>query len=327
MKKLAISLSVVALLGSFGAATAQVFFEPFPAAGSPIAGWTQTLGTWTVTDLGGGDTRAHHTGTSHAYLTRTGAIAATGVVEATATGVSNTCNGGVMFRWDSGRQTGIRAYGASSGGMNSYKVLVLEAPGVARTLIVLTNRTKNVTTRILAQGTEVRAQFDVDPLDGKWDYELSTSALGTAATPYGPYSWNASYVDDFKLFDAAIFRRTTFKASNIGTTVPLDLYSPTAGLPYALIAGFSTARLRLANGWFLPVTPDSLTAAVPLLPGIFAGFSGLLDGNGEATANLNVPNSPLLAGVYIYITGVVLDGRTPPGFLHLFNDEQIELIP
>ncbi len=304
---------------------AQVDYEPFAVVGSPIPGWTQHVGTWTVKDIGGGDKRAESTGTGHKYLTRTGSSAYTGAIEVKATGVSNTCNGGALFRWETGKSSGIRAYGASSGGLAAYKVLILDAPGVSRTLFVLTNRTKNLTARILAQGQEARAQFDVDPLDGKWDHELAITVLSTTGSPYGGYAWNGSYIDDIKFFDAVIFRRSTFGGSNIGHTIPLDLYAPTAGAQYMLLPTLLPGMIGLPNGWFSPIVPDHLTAAAPALPGIFDSFFGTLDGSGKATAKLVVPNIPALAGVAVYIAGVVLDGRVPPGFLHLFNDERIDL--
>ncbi len=300
---------------------AQVVFEPFPIAGSPIPGWTPQ-GSWTVTDVGGGDLRAHATGSGHVYLLRTGATASTGAVEAKCTGVSNTCNGGAFMRWDSGRSEGLRAYGASSGGMAQYAILTLAAPGVSRQNVTLPTRTKNLVARVIAQGTEARAQFDVDPLDGKWDYELSLTVLGTNATEYGPYSWNQSYADDVKFFDAAMFRRSTFGAPTIGQSIPLDLYSPTPSQPYVLFASLVPGPAPLANGWFSPIVPDAIFKAVPALPGVFQNFSGVLDGNGEATANLNVPPLPALAGIPIFVGGVVIG---PSGLLHLFNDERIDL--
>ena len=304
---------------------AQVDYEPFARVANPIPGWTPHVGTWILKDIGGGDIRAESTGTGHKYLTRTGSSAFMGVIEAKATGVSNTCNGGTLFRWDATQSTGIRAYGASSGGQAAYAVLILDAPGVSRNLIQIPTRTKNLTARILAQAQEVRAQFDVDPLDGKWDYELSLTVQSTTGSPYGAYAWNGSYIDDVKFFDAVIFRRSKFGGPTLGQTVSLDLYAPTAGAMYLLLPSLTPGMIGLPNGWFSPVVPDNLTAAAPALPSLFANFVGTLDGSGKATAKLVVPNIPALAGVAVYIAGVVLDGRTPPSFLHLFNDERIDL--
>lgn len=316
---------VLALALAAASLPAQVDYEPFARVGSPIPGWTQNLGTWIVKDIGGGDLRAESTGTGHTYLTRTGSSAFTGAIEVKATGVSNTCNGGALFRWDASQSTGIRAYGASSGGQAAYAVLMLDAPGVSRVYVQIPTRTKNLTARILAQGQEARAQFDVDPLDGKWDYELSLTVLSKTGSPYGGYAWNGSYIDDIKFFDAVMFRRSPFGGSTIGQTIPLDLNAPTAGATYMLLPTLLPGMIGLPNGWFSPIVPDSLTAAAPALPGIFSSFVGTLDGSGKATAKLIVPNIPALAGVAVYISGVVLDGRIPPGFLHLFNDERIDL--
>ena len=317
---------VTALLVITGAATAQVDYEPFTQLGTPIPGWTDHVAAWTVKDIGGGDLRAESTGTaSHSFLVRTNGVADMGVIEALLTGVTATCNGGVVFRFDASAVTGVRAYGASSGGMNMYKVLMIEAPGVTRQYISITNRTKNLLCRLLVQGAEARAQFDEDPVDGKWDYELNLSGVAAGAKPYGVYAWHGSYADNVKFFDAAIFRRSTFGASNIGTAVPMDLYAPTANAPYVLVPSMAPAMIPLPNGWFIPITPDTLSAAAPVLPSIFTGFAGTLDGQGMAQATLNIPNIPALAGIVVYVSGAVVDTRLNPPFLHLFNDEQIVL--
>jgi hypothetical protein len=310
------------------ASLAQVDFEPFSKVGTPIPGWTIHGAAWTVKDLGGGDLRAESNGTGgHTYLVRTGSAASIGVVEALLTGVSFTCNGGVVFRFDSKVTNGIRAYGASSGGQNAYKVLILDAPGVSRALVSLPTRPKNLICRLLVQGTEARAQFDIDPMDGKWDQEFTVNGVPLTGAEYGLYAWNGSYGDDVKFFDAAIFRRSAFGKPNLGQSVPLDLYAPTPNAPYVLVPTFSKGMIGLPNGWFVPVTPDPLSAAAPLLPSIFAGFSGNLDGKGVANAKLNVPNVPALAGLFLYVGGAVIDTRLNPPFLHLSNEERIDLIP
>jgi len=310
-----------------GHGSAQVMYEPFVVVGSPISGWTPSTGIWKVVDVGGNDLRAESPSSGHSYLIKDKSLASIGCIEATATGVTNTCNGGVMLRWDSGRQDGIRAYGASSGGMNSYKILIVSAPGVTRVSVSLANRTRNLKVRIIAQGTDVRGQFDVDPLDGVWDHELDLTVISTTGTPYGGYAWNGSYLDDIKFFDAVMFRRIPFGSSNIGKTVPLDLYAPTAGAPYVLVPSLLKGMIMLPNAWFSPVVPDDITVAAPHLPTIFGRFSGTLDGNGKATANLNVPGNGALAGITVYIAGVVLDNKPTPSILHLFNDERIDLKP
>jgi len=320
---LVLALALVAPAG-----LAQVDYEPFSKVGTPIPGWTHHVAAWTVKDLGGGDLRAESNGTAgHTYLVRTNSAASIGVVEALLTGVTFTCNGGVVFRFDSNSTNGIRAYGASSGGQNAYKVLILDAPGVSRVLVSLPTRPKNLICRLLVQGTEARAQFDIDPMDGKWDQEFTLTGVPLTGAEYGLYAWNGSYGDNVKFFNAAIFRRSTFGQPNLGQPVPLDMYAPTPNAPYVLVPSFSKGMIGLPNGWFVPVTPDVLSATAPLLPSIFAGFSGFLDGKGVASAKLNVPNVPALAGLFLYVGGAVIDTRLSPPFLHLSNEERIDLIP
>jgi hypothetical protein len=324
MRHLGIAALVLAALASAGAA--QQIFETFPKVGAPIPGWTDRVSPWTVKDVGGGDTRAESSPSGHSYLTRTNHSASIGAVQALLTGVTNTCNGGVVFRYDTSATNGIRAYGASSGGQAAYAVLMIDAPGVSRQYVSLPSRIKNVVCRLLVQGTEARAQFDIDPPDGKWDYEFTLNGVPTSGSEWGPYAWNGSWADDVKFFDAAIFRRSTFGQPNIGTTVALDLYAPTANAPYVLIPSLMSGMIALPNGWFSPIVPDALSGAAPLLPAVFQGFVGNLDGSGTATARLAIPNVPALAGVTVWVAGVVLDGRLPPSFLHLFNEERIDLL-
>lgn len=320
-------------LAAAAAVPAQIDYESFPMLGTPIAGWTHHVAAWTVKDAGNLDLRAESAPSSgHTYLVRTGSLVPGGVVEAKLTGVTNTCNGGVVINFDSTLSTpnGVRAYGATSGGAAAYKVLILEGPGVARQLVNLATRSKNLQARVYMWGTNVRALFDVDPLDGKWDHELNATGAATGLRPYGAYAWNGSQADDVKFFDAVIWRQGIFGQPNLGTTVQLDLHAPTAGRPYLLIASFSKARIPVPGfppGWFLPVVPDTLTSTAPLLPTIFAGFSGVLDASGAATAKINVPRVAALAGTAIHVTGVVYDSRLPVTYLSLFNDERIDLIP
>jgi hypothetical protein len=323
-----LAVIVLALALAAPAGLAQVDYEPFTKIGTPIPGWTHHVAAWTVKDIGGNDLRAESTGTAgHTYLVRTQSAASIGVVEAKLTGVTFTCNGGVVFRFDQSVTNGIRAYGASSGGQNAYKVLILDAPGVSRTLVSLPTRPKNLICRLLVQGTEARAQFDIDPLDGKWDNEFTLNNVPLTGAEYGLYAWHGSYGDDVKFFDAAIFRRSTFGKPNLGQPVPLDLYAPTPNAPYILVPSFSKGMIGLPNGWFIPVTPDLLSVTAPAIPSIFANFSGFLSGTGVANAKVNVPNVPGLAGLHFYVAGAVIDTRLSPPFLHLSNEERIDLIP
>ncbi|MBN2491033.1 MAG: hypothetical protein JXQ29_09300 [Planctomycetes bacterium] len=327
MHRITVFAMAALVVGALARGTgAQQLLETFPVVGTPIPGWTHYVSPWTVKDVGGGDTRAESGPAGHTYLVRTNSPAVIGAVHATATGVTATCNGGVLFRFDSSITNGIRAYGASSGGQNAYAVLMIEAPGVGRQFVsLLPNRTKNLVCRLLVQGTEARGQFDIDPPDGKWDYELGLTGVPTTGTDWGVYAWNTSWLDDVKFFDAVIFRRSTFGQPNLGTTVPLDLYAPTANAPYLLIPSLTSGMVRLPNGWFGPIIPDALSGAAPHLPAIFQGFTGHLDGTGKATARLAIPNAPALAGITVWLGGVVLDGRPSPSLLHLFNDERIDL--
>tara|TARA_R110002096_G_scaffold400674_1_gene597319 strand:- start:5061 stop:6935 length:1875 start_codon:yes stop_codon:yes gene_type:complete len=86
------------------------------------------------------------------------------------------------------------------------------------------------------------------------------------------------------------------------------------GLPYLMVLSFSaTNGIPLGNGDVLPIDFDALTQITlnPFNP-IFVGSIGTLDGAGLATATLNVPPVPLLAGLTVFVGAVTTDAPTFP---------------
>jgi len=98
-----------------------------------------------------------------------------------------------------------------------------------------------------------------------------------------------------------------------GGTVDLDMSSPgDAGKPFQLASSLGTGPIQLGSRQ-IGLTPDDLMVITTggLLPGIFINFSGLLNAQGKAKAQIQIPNLPALKGVRIYNAFVTIDPAAP----------------
>jgi len=100
----------------------------------------------------------------------------------------------------------------------------------------------------------------------------------------------------------------------VGGTTSLDLsVQGEAGLPYAMVLSFTDSpRTMLPDGRELPLQLDALSGYT-IVPGntILTNSLGLLDGNGQSTSPLVMPNLPALTGLVLFATAATFD---PPGF-------------
>jgi hypothetical protein len=101
--------------------------------------------------------------------------------------------------------------------------------------------------------------------------------------------------------------------SSFGPAAPGSLHelriadNANPGQVYQLWAAFSyRPGLPLPDGRTLWLTPDALFFATPFLPGIFQNFSGVLDGNGRATARVAIPASAPI-GLRLYVSGGIFN--------------------
>jgi len=79
------------------------------------------------------------------------------------------------------------------------------------------------------------------------------------------------------------------------------------GQVYALRAALSyRPGIALTDGRTLWLAADPLFFATPLLPAIFQNFAGVLDGNGRATARVNIPATTPI-GLRLYVSGVIVN--------------------
>jgi N-acetylmuramoyl-L-alanine amidase len=98
----------------------------------------------------------------------------------------------------------------------------------------------------------------------------------------------------------------------VGNTLPLAVQVVAdAGRPYVLASALAPGAIPLPGGGILPLAPDAVFG-LSLLPnnGVFIGFAGILDAQGNATASFVVPNLPILRGVDFWFSGMTIASTT-----------------
>ena len=101
----------------------------------------------------------------------------------------------------------------------------------------------------------------------------------------------------------------------IGGVINLDLFaSGDAGLFYQVGSSLGTGPIPIGKRQ-LRLSPDDLlvVTANNYWPWVFFGYRGSIDKNGQATAKINIPNTPLLIGVRPHTAFVTLDPAAPFG--------------
>ena len=111
-----------------------------------------------------------------------------------------------------------------------------------------------------------------------------------------------------------------------GTSVTVKFSSrkiTDANKTYQLAASLGyTNGLKMPNGEYLDLFFDNLflVTAKNVFPSIFKKFGGILDGNGEATATVNIPaNIPPKLGIPIFVSGIVINPKAPGGISTVAN--------
>ena len=99
------------------------------------------------------------------------------------------------------------------------------------------------------------------------------------------------------------------QSSGTGANFTLTAGRANAGRVHLLLAGFSGTEpgTTLPGGAHIPLNVDGLSQLVlqPGWGGIFSGFIGTLDANGESQAQLLPPATPNLAGLQLYFAYTV----------------------
>lgn len=114
-----------------------------------------------------------------------------------------------------------------------------------------------------------------------------------------------------------------------GGTVDLLLRTVNgAGLPYQAGSSLGTGPISIGKRQ-LGLSPDELlrVSVSNALPGIFSGYSGLLDGKGEAKAAVRIPKIPALVGTRVHTAFVTLDSKAPSGIRTISQSAMFTINP
>ena len=175
-------------------------------------------------------------------------------------------------------------------------------------------------------------------LDDTWEWDGSNwKKLAPANKPPAKASYGMAY-------DAAR-RRVVFYVSNgsainetweytgtlllangtarPGGSVGLALTSPgDEGRPYQVGSSLGTGPIPVDTRK-IDLSPDDLLVISTgnRWPWIFSGYQGVVDGKGQASAQISIPNIPALIGTRIHTSFVTLDPASPSGIRAISNTE------
>ncbi len=108
--------------------------------------------------------------------------------------------------------------------------------------------------------------------------------------------------------DAATAKVQITGTGQIGTTMDFDFFAANQyDEKYIALLSLSTlpSLINLKDGYILPIAYDNVANAC--YAGYIPGFVGFLDGNGEASTSVSIPNDPSLIGKLLYCSMVTLD--------------------
>jgi hypothetical protein len=107
-----------------------------------------------------------------------------------------------------------------------------------------------------------------------------------------------------------------------GTALALALDAENdAGLGYLAGSSFGSGPICFGGGRRVDLSPDDLflISVSGQAPSIFSGYHGVLDGQGRATANIDIPSIAALIGVKVHTAFVTLDTRARSGIKSTSN--------
>lgn len=314
--------------------SAQLYYDPFnyPAA-TTIPNWQNEFGgDWVAT---GQDVRSDVT-RGWQFLLRDNVYDRDCVVE-TVVSYSNPANtqfGGPSARGVIDRNNSLITYLAKvqdnvrggSGSFNRAFLFLYQSPlGFFGLSTVDFNPSTVVRTRLLVTDDTATGQVRVmgffdTTMDGVWNARLIgfNFSLGKVQGQPGLAGFGAVLQDDFKFFNAVLWESTGLPS--LGETVTYNA----RGRPGAIYVGacsFSNSGFRLGPVT-VPLWPDELFALSVQVPSIFRNFAGVLDANGDAQMEIDIPNDPVLTGVAYYTAFVTLSGGQ---ILEVSNDAQVRI--
>ena len=176
------------------------------------------------------------------------------------------------------------------------------------------------TIRLLAIDSRLVAHADTTG-DGIWDLTLTqTTTVPVKPGPVGLAAYTGPSMDDFELWDGVIMDDATNPKPAPGVEVKFNLRG-FVNAPYQAASALANSGIVLPDGRIIPLAVDNLflTSVTNVLPTIFKNYQGVLDGNGDATIALDIPNIPVLKGMTIFTAFINYSGST---ILNVSNDHQ-----
>ena len=132
---------------------------------------------------------------------------------------------------------------------------------------------------------------------------------GYSSDPYNAVHWYTPIPGEYMMLKCRFTVQQGFMLDaddtvSVGKTATIALKNGKAGEFYLTAASLSQLPLSLGK-CTIYLTPDNLFfASVQIGPPVFNKYKGTLDGSGEATASLGLPNIPALAGIIVYHAAV-----------------------
>jgi len=315
-----------------GVAAAQVYVDPFAYPdGTQIASWTEKRGDWIVQN---GVVHTQTAGT-WSYLTKDGFFFKDCVTEADVFYEGTTSV--VQFGGTCARHLGgpndtnlVMCKVQNNGGAADLDIIWTyeQGFGSANTPI---GSTLAARIRMITVGNAAHTFVDVDR-NGTWDVGhtkpltmlLNPGEVGVTAFFFTPLV-KSSGVDNFALFDAVLMGDNP--TPRLGTTITLSLKGQNPGSTFQAACSLSNAPGIPVDSRNIPLTPDGLMIASLILPTVFANFSGVLDANAAAQAQILLPQSPALVGLSFYAAFVTMSPGAPSGIENISNDERFTIAP
>jgi hypothetical protein len=152
----------------------------------------------------------------------------------------------------------------------------------------------------------------------------TTGSSAYTATTASSTGGMAALKMQFKTPDTQL---TLSGSPNPGGKITLDLLAPAdPSLPYQLGSSLGKGPIAIGSRQ-LELSPDDLLVITVngLLPTIFAGYTGQLDGSGKAQAVINIPNDKGLVGLRVYTAFLTLDKAAPFGIKTISSTELLTI--
>jgi hypothetical protein len=116
-------------------------------------------------------------------------------------------------------------------------------------------------------------------------------------------------------------------SSSIGRSLALNLRSSNdAGLPYQVGSSLGNGPIQIDTRQ-IGLSPDGLlhVSVTGTWPGVFVGYQGVIDSQGQAQAAIQIPSIPALIGVRLHTAFVTLDPKAPSGIRSISNTETFQI--